>query len=661
MVIHQNDDPFYDLEPYPVPDNLVLVRTDFELAQARELMRSAAPNVIGFDLETYNEREDIWRNVASLFPYIGGKVRTAQIGFRWHGESYAIVIDLKAVPEGGHRFLQTLLECNYNKRTIVGHNLAFEFLYMESMGIRTTADVFDTNVAARVLSSNLLPLGPRRGKGYGLDLGSCVGRDLKLFLDKDEQTSDWGAELTDSQLAYAAKDALVVLDLYDLYRARLVETEQLEAAKADFRVLPIMAACNATGIMLDVEKVKEAKDFYKAERDRLHKECCEILGVENPNSPRQLLPVFQKLDPSVENTAKQTVEFLARKHPEIGKLIELKKTIKTIGTYIDPWLKMAELTGGTVHPNLRVIGADTGRMSCPTAFKGSVPNGEFTKTGKPKTTTITLGATLHGAPNNTREYFVSRPGYAMIDADFSAIEVRLAAHMYADPAMTELALNSDIDAHRRMASKIFDVAEAEVTSDQRKVGKTANFALQYGCGINKLHAQLESVLGRSVDYSEAEKAYEAWHKTHFMISRRMAVFRNKQKQKHFLRSPLGRIMGSPDPSNRKRKNKWDQIQPIPGPLIHTNGVNWPIQSAGRDLLAEAAILVWQRLVAIDKTIKPLHLVHDEILVEVPEDKVEQATKIISECMSDPKLQTKYLGKIPLESEVLSGHRWSECH
>ncbi|HRD41702.1 MAG TPA: DNA polymerase, partial [Prochlorococcaceae cyanobacterium AMR_MDS_5431] len=316
---------------------------------------------------------------------------------------------------------------------------------------------------------------------------------------------------------------------------------------------------------------------------------------------------------------------------------------------------------GTVHPNLRSIGADTGRMSCPTAFKGSVPSGEFTKTGKAKTKTITLGATLHGAPNSTRDFFVSRPGYVMIDADFSAIEVRLAAHMYADPAMTELALNPDIDAHRRMASKIFSVTEDEVTSEQRKVGKTANFALQYGCGVNKLHAQLESVLGRKVDYEEANKAYETWHKTHYMISQRMSYFRDKSKPKYFLRSPLGRLMGMPDPSNRRRKNKWGQMQPVPGPLIHTNGVNWPIQSAGKDLLAEAAILVWQRLVAIEPRVIPLHLVHDEILVEVPEDMVNRAVDIIRGCMSDADLQKRYLGDIPLECEVLSGKRWSEVH
>lgn len=656
-------DPFLDLPEYPEPDFLLVVDTPETMQQARQIMRAVSPVMVGFDIETYNERTDIWQNVAALFPYIGGKVRTAQIGFYTQERAkYAFVLDLKAIPDSGHHFLKTLLECPREKRTVVGHNLAFEFLYMEAMGIRTTADVFDTNVAARVLSANLLPLSPRRNsKRHGLDLGSCAGRDLGLQLDKEEQTSDWGQELTRSQLAYAAKDALVVLDLAELYSQRLQATEQTRAFQADCRVLPMMAACNANGITLDVEKVCQTKIELEAERDRLHKECCEVLGVENPNSPAQLLPVFQAMNPDVTNTAKQTVELLARTHPEVKVLLELKKVVKTIGTYLDPWLKMAELTGGTVHPNLRVIGADTGRMSCPTAFKGSVPNGEFTKTGKPKTSTVTLGATLHGAPSSTRDFFVARPGYVMLDADFSAIEVRLAAHNYNDPATKELALDPDIDAHRRMASKIFGVPEEEVTSEQRKVGKSANFSLQYGCGINKLHTSLENALQKEVDRKLAVKAYEAWHETHYAISRRMEAFKDKRHPVTKLRSPLGRLMCTPDPRGLKMKNRWGQVHPRPGALIHTNGVNWPIQSAGRDLLAEAAILVWNRLIATNPQIKPLHLVHDEILIEVPEHLVDHAVAVVKSCMSDPDLQKFYLGDIPLECETLTGHRWSECH
>lgn len=655
-------DPFKDYALYPEPDYLFIADTPDKVKQARQILKVVAPTEIGFDIETYNERSDIWKHVASLYPYIGGKVRTAQIGFyTGYKQRHAIVIDLKKVPEEGLAFLKTLLECPREKRTIIGHNLAFEFLFMEHLGIRATADIFDTQVAARVLSCNLLPLEPRRGTKYGLDLGSCVGRDLVCFLDKDEQTSDWGAELTESQLSYASKDALCVIDLYHIYKPRLNQTQQLAAAQADFRVIPMMAACNANGITLDVDKVKEAKVRLEAEKEQLYQKCCEVFNVDNPNSPAQLLPVFKKLDPNVTSTNKQTVEYLARKHPEVAVLLQLKEVVKAIGTYIDPWLKMAELTGGTVHPNLRVIGADTGRMSCPTAFRGSVPSGEFTKTGKAKTTTITLGATLHGAPNNTREFFVARPGHVMIDADFSAIEVRLAAHKYKDPAMTELALNPDIDAHRRMASKIFNVPEDQVTSEQRKVGKTANFALQYGCGINKLHAQLESVLGRKVDVKEAEQAYKAWHETHYMISAQMSVFKDKKHPKYFIRSTLGRIMGTPNVLGEKTKNKWGHTRPKEAPLIHTNGVNWPIQSAGRDLLAEAAILVWERLISIDSDVKPLHLVHDEILLEVPEEKATWAAEVVKSCMSDPVLQARYLGDISLECETLLGRRWSEVH
>jgi DNA polymerase I-like protein with 3'-5' exonuclease and polymerase domains len=654
-------DPFKDLVPYAVPDVLHIADSPDSILRARKLMRDANPKDVGFDIETYNNRTDIWKNVAALFPYIGGKVRTAQIGFVWGKTRYAIVIDLLKIPEQGHKFIKTLLECPQDKRTIVGHNLAFELLFMESLGIRTTADLFDTQLAARVLSSNLLPLSPRRSSGYGLDLGSCVGRDLVQFLDKDEQTSDWGGSLSYSQIAYAAKDALCVLDLKDIYKPRLELTGQTKAAQADFRVLPIMAACNANGLTLDVAKVKEVKVELEERKQRLTEECCKLLGVDNPNSPAQLLPVFQKIDPKVNNTTRQTLDYLARKNPELQILTQLKQTGKLLGTYIEPWLKMAELTGGTVHPNLKAIGADTGRMSCPTAFKGSVPSGELTKTGKQKTQTIVLGATLQGAPSSTRSYFIARPNHTLLDADFSAIEVRLAAHMYKDPATRLLATDPTIDAHTLMASKIFNVPQEEVTKEQRKIGKVSRFALQYACGVNKLHQTLEDALATEVDIAVAEKAHRVWHETHHMISKRMQIFKDRNNPQFFLRSPLGRLMCTPDPSQRKTKNKWGHIQPIKGPLIQTNGVNWPVQAAGRDLLAESCSLIWQKLLVPHRDIRPLILVHDEILLEVPDTKVSMAAEIVRDCMTDSSLQARYLGDIPLECEVLTGQTWGEAH
>lgn len=662
MVVKKPEiDPFLDFPVYGGPDELIVARRPDDVRAARLLMREAQPTRVGFDLETYSERTDIWRHVAALFPYMGGKIRTAQIGFFYKEKKYVIILDFKEIYNESLKFVDTLLRCPRDKRQIIGHNLAFEFLYMEAYKVRTTADVFDTQLAARILSANLLPLSPRRGSGYGLDLGSCVGRDLGFNLPKDEQTSDWGQDLTDAQIAYAAKDALAVLELASIYTERLIETKQLEVATVDFRVLPIMSACNANGITLDAEKVRTAKKEMEARRDFLREECCKAFNIDNPNSPTQLLPVLKSWDSSVCDTRKTTLEKLLPKHPEIQLLLNLKGTVKLIGTYLEPWLQMAELTGGSVHPNLKAIGADTGRMSCPTAFKGSVGTGEFSKSGREKTTTITLGATLHGCPSSTRSFFKARPGYSLIDADFSAIEVRLAAHMYTDQAMRELALNPNIDAHSRMASKIFSVPEEEVTSEQRKVGKTSNFALQYGCGINKLHAQLETVLGREVDRSEAEKAYLAWHETHRNISKRMQLFRDKRHPQFFLRSPLGRLMGTPDPSGRSTKNKWGHIHPQKGPLIHTNGVNWPVQAAGRDLLAEASILIWDNLLAGNYDIKPCHLVHDEILLEVPDEKVAWAKEIVKQCMSDKALQAKYLADIPLECEVHVGKTWDEVH
>jgi DNA polymerase I len=141
----------------------------------------------------------------------------------------------------------------------------------------------------------------------------------------------------------------------------------------------------------------------------------------------------------------------------------------------------------------------------------------------------------------------------------------------------------------------------------------------------------------------------------------MEVFKDRDNPQFFLRSPLGRLMCTPDPSQRKTKNKWGHVHPVKGPLIQTNGVNWPVQAAGRDLLAESCALIWHELLVPHRDVRPLILVHDEILLEVPNSLVSMATDVVRRCMTDTSLRARYLGDIPLECEVLTGQNWGEAH
>jgi len=243
----------------------------------------------------------------------------------------------------------------------------------------------------------------------------------------------------------------------------------------------------------------------------------------------------------------------------------------------------------------------------------------------------------------------------LIDADWRSIELRLTANIYQDSGERLLALNPEIDAHALMAAKIYGlsipedgvVRSCDVSAHQRSIGKTANFALGYGCGVNSLMERLSLAQDRPVSYEEASRVYRAWRAQHPGIVRQMERYENHRITE--CRSVSGRRIIVKDRSTGFHL-----------PMGRTNGVNYPIQASGKDLLADAVALLWSRL-AEYPTSHFVALVHDEILIECDRKDSKCVAKLVKEAMEDPGLQSKYLGDIPLIADVKIGDTWADVH
>lgn len=623
--------PFRDL-PAPEPVEVAPVRTGAELERLVARWCLNPPVRIGLDTET-----------TGLSPLMGARIRLVQL--MAEGEDTAHVIDTWAVGDSWASTLQPLLELPITE--LVAHNAAFEADHLAAAGLRIRSPLRCTLLAAQLLSRGVLPTPQRvNAKGSGLDLASCCGRMLQLDVSKAEQTSDWAAaELTDSQLQYAAQDSALALQLWAAQRPLLAGAGMVRVHQVESQALVAVAAARLTGLTLDLA---EARNLLHQREDQLlalQERLLTDLGVENLNSTRQVAEAVvgrgHELPTTAAGNLQVSEDVLRPLYGEDAGLLPIKEaraTGKDLRTYLRNWVALAEADPqGRIRPQLRSHGATTGRMSCP---KGELP--------KP--------TTLQGAPTAMRHLFVAAPGHVLVDGDWSAIEHRLAAALYGEDAYVRI-YTEGLDPHCYTASAIFG-REISKGDPERAVGKTANFAMGYGCGPRKMQELLSVAQGREVSLAEATRVCDGWDRAYPALAKLRNRYRKSEPWE--VQSALGRRMAD------KRLTKGE-------PGVHFSGsdprrigsclaMNWPIQSSGAELLKEAIGLLMPRLWDLIPGGRLCHLCHDEILLEVPTAMADQAAQLLREVMQDPDLEARYLrGVLPLVAEVKAGLSWADCH
>lgn len=545
-----------------------------------------------------------------------------------------------------------LTEFFSESRTWVAHNAVFDLGWLQEQDIYPEGEVRCTMLGSRVLTNGM------GNVKHGLQ--HVVRRYLKVEISKEEQRSDWSQDISQSQLEYAAKDVLVLLDLYKEIRQRMAIGELNAAWYLECEALPAMAQLWRTGLPfnrkslveliehLDIEH-KELGDQFIEDFDAAlpegHKLCRGLDGkilfqtkpgpkgkkadpnVFNLNSPLQLLNKFtallgtQPMDMKSErpSASKSALQEYAGDHKVVADYLRWKRVEKR--RQMAETLLKNHTDDGFIRASYLQMGADTGRMSC-------------------------MSPNLQNIPRDIRfRACVQAPaGWKLVVADYGQMELRLAAAEAQDPLMTEV-FQQGKDLHTITATQIYGVAEDEVTKEQRQVSKSANFGLLYGSGAKGLR-NYAATMGIQMDLIEAGEVRQKFHSAYKGISKW------QRENARLADAAKG------NPSIRIRISKLRRFLPGENNKLTTR-CNTPIQGAGAAVLKLTLGKLWPLLKADgEQVVRLAGVVHDEIILLVKEEHASTWALQLQAVMEDS--EKIWLGDIPPLAEANVGDSWDQA-
>ncbi|MBD2772603.1 bifunctional 3'-5' exonuclease/DNA polymerase [Iningainema sp. BLCCT55] len=578
--------------------NLTLNTIDmqYQLVQDAQTLESvcqslAAAKVIGIDTET-----------TGLDPRTH-RLRLVQIAAKGMP---VMIVDLAAIPVDKLKPLKQLLTNGYTK---VFHNGKFDWSFLSMANLQPTGPYFDTQLASQVLFAGLK-------KSH--TLAALASKFLKTELNKDLQHSDFSGKLSNDQLEYAAIDAAILLPLQKILYAHLKRASLLPTAFLEFEAMPTVAQMELNGMQLDHQKwlavsldleakkqvaalqLKELKIRHSSQLSLLP----EYTDRVNLESPQQVLAALQSKGIPIDSTSKKTLIPLASQYPIIRALLDYRKLSKITSTNL---LEYVHPVTGRIHAQYRQCGARSGRFSCRSPNLQNIPREKA-----------------------IRSCFVASPGYKIIKADYSQIELRITAVLSGDRRMIK-AYQQGRDLHALTAALITGKSLTSITAEDRRLAKAINFGLIYGMGAAKLQLYAETEYGVMMTLEEAQRfrkrffqAYSGVAKWHDRI--RCTVYGRGIREI--------RTIGG-------RRRRWANKPRLSELLNH------PVQGTSADITKIAIAKLFKTL---GKTgAKLIGTVHDEIILECPEQQVAPVSKILHKCML--QAAAKFLNPLPVLIEV----------
>jgi DNA polymerase I-like protein with 3'-5' exonuclease and polymerase domains len=582
-----------------------LSRTPFKLISTEQALEQAlgaisSHPVIGVDTET-----------TSLSPF-QGEVRLLQVAT----PEQSFVIDLLQLPALRNNGLRELLSSAQPVK--VFHNAKFDLKMLLHHFDVEVRGLFDT-----LLASQLIGAGRNEG-GHGL--AAVSDRHLGEFVDKSMQVSDWSGRLTEEQYEYAAKDAALMLPLYEKLTAGLRELKLEEVAKLEFESVLAIAAMELAGMALDADcwrgLVVNLERAHEVLSDELKRELAAgvlqlTLFGEPPNinldSPTQVTEALGNMGIKIEGTRSWQLQPLSKEHPAIEKLLEYRSVQKLLSSYGLALLDHINPVTGRIHADFRQMGATGGRMSC------SDPN-------------------LQQVPN-TPEYrscFRAPAGRKLVIADYSQIELRILADWSQDTALVKALLSGE-DLHCVTASQMFGIALEQVSKDQRAAAKQLNYGIMYGLGAPGLGARI----GCSLE--EAESLLRKYFEAYSGVAA-------------FLRDAADRAVG--DRESRTRSGRliyfsFDANDRSQVGATQRLGKNAPIQGSSADIIKRALTLLYDALKPIDARI--VNCIHDEIVIEVAGPEADECAAIMDREMI--AAAREFIRSVPVTVDIVVGEAW----
>jgi DNA polymerase-1 len=438
----------------------------------------------------------------------------------------------------------------------------------------------------------------------------------------------------DRATAYAAEDADVTLRLHNVLKPRLAEEGGTRIyERVDRPLIPVVARMEREGIRVDRARLAKLSEEFAVEIGRLEGEIHETAGQEfTVGSPKQLGDIlFDKLGykggkkgkSGQYSTDVSVLERLAAEGAPIAKLVlEWRQLSKLKSTYTDALQAAINPDTGRVHTSYSLVGAQTGRLS------STDPNLQNIPVRTP------IGRQI-------REAFVPEPGNVLLAADYSQIELRLAAHMAGVDSLKEAFAHGE-DIHARTATEMF----GEVTRDTRARAKTINFAILYGISRWGLAARLE------VPPEEAQAMIDTYFQRFPGIQRYILETLESVRAKGYSETLFGRKTWFPRINSKNQAERQGSERAA---------INAPIQGTSADIIKRAMARMLPALADAGlHDVRMLLQVHDELVFELPEGRVEAATPIIRQVMAEAALPSVELS-VPLGVDIGTGLSWDAAH
>jgi DNA polymerase-1 len=590
------------------PEYQLITTADALRAACEELSRADA---VGFDTET-----------TSLDPY-DGRMRLMQFAAP---SGVPVLIDLDRFRgDGGGATAESLAplrELLAAARPVkVAHNAKFDAKWVSrTLGVEL-GGVFDT-----MLASQLVSAGETEDRH---SLAVVAGRYLGEDVDKTQQLSNWGGDLSGAQLEYAARDAALMLPLRDALISRLKSDGLVRVAQIEFECVLPVASMELAGIYLDAARWREQIEIVKKKRAVLADELQGMLseGISqgslfenaradiNLDSHTQLTAALKRLGvPVPDSTRNWKLQPLAADYKVVEVLLDYRTVQKSLTSYGENILDEINPATGRIHANFHQIGAPTGRFACTNPNVQQVPHAEEYR----------------------RCFRAQGADRKLIIADYSQIELRILAHVTEDKGFIE-AFNSGADLHRVTAAQVFNTTLDAVTKEQRDFAKRLNFGVVYGIGAQRFSmmtglplADAEQIMSR---YFQTYRGLDAWL---------------REAARRAVRERSARTM-----SGRLARFNFDAEDRQAASLAQRNGKNMPIQGASADILKRALRLLHDKLKGT--TAEIVNIVHDEVVVEADAEQAEEIARVVEKSMC--AAGEEFVTRVPVKVETEIGDAW----
>lgn len=562
--------------------------------------------VVAVDLET-----------TALNPH-DGRIRLVQLAVV--GDR-ALIIDVDAV--GGMPAIASVLTELFNGRKKVAQNAVFEAKWLEHNGVRFRSPIFDTMLTAQLYTC---------GHRHPANLAALCQRYLNEYLPKEEQAGNWNREiLTPEQYDYAARDAAILIDLRTALIPKLIKAGLVEVASIEMNAIPAFAEMERCGLRFDWRKVASNIAEVSKKRDEalesfivaldealisngeppLSRDLFGAIAL-NPHSQQQLLPVMQSAGVAIDSLDQK--ELKLHDDPLVHKYLAWKNLVTSVRDG-EKYLKHRHPLTGRAYSHFRQLGADSGRVSSTAPNVQNLPRGA-----------------------DFRSAVIPADGYVFVVADYSQIELRIAAQITGDRRMIEAYRNGE-DLHKLTAALVNDIDLADVTKAHRQAAKAVNFGLIYGQGASGLKNYAATGYGVEMSLEEADTFRRRYFEAYAGIARWHSEISDLVRNTPYLTTASGR-------------RRWVK----PELRRFTIGANTPVQGLGADILKAALGKLPQALEDFDACI--VNCVHDEIVIEAAAYEADAVAKVLTETMEDAA--KRYITDLPVEAEAGIGSNWAEA-